>query len=225
MKTKLIAAIILFAFASCKKNSDADSSSFSYQLKTSNRTTAINKTSVSARTEAASIQWTSGTASTLALKFEAKNSSGEVEFKQNTQQQIDLFAASSVLGNITIPQGTYSEVEFKALLSPSGNNPALKLSGIFSTTTANLPVVFIMNTSTELKAEKNNVTVAAGTNYSALNTIDLSQLTRGISQADLNGAALTNGTIMISSSSNGNLYAIMVNNLNSHHGEAEVEHH
>lgn len=216
----------LISLVSCKKDSTASGtdSTFSYQLKTINRTSMIGKTETTGRTAGANIEWTSGSAFANQLKFEAENNNSEVEFKQNAAQQLDLFVASAPLGNITIPAGTYSEVEFKAFLAPNGGMPALELKGTFTSGTATVPVTFTVNSNVELKAEKNNVTVAQGEKYSALNTLDLSQLTRGITEAALNNARLTNGTILISSLTNTNLYTTLLNNLNSHHGEAEVEH-
>ncbi|MDQ6609982.1 MAG: hypothetical protein M3Y85_09205 [Bacteroidota bacterium] len=228
MKMKLIGvpAVILFlSFVGCKKESLSEKSSISYQLKTSNTSSAMNRISSAGRTEAGTILWTGGSAFANQIKFEAKNSSGEVEFKQNIQQQIDLFAATSSLGTITLPPGTYSEVEFKALLVQSGNKPALELTGTFTTGGISRPIVFRVSANVEVKAEKNNVTVVSGTNYSALNTIDLSQLTRGVTGADLSNATLSGGSIILSSNSNSAIYNTILNNLSSRHGEAEVEHH
>lgn len=229
MKMKMLltaSAFGLIGLTSCKKDSTASGvdSTFSYQLKTINRTSMVGKTETTNRTAGANIDWTSGSAFTNQLKFEAENNNSEVEFKQSAAQQLDLFAASAALGNITIPAGTYSEVEFKAFLVPNGSTPALELKGTFTSGTVTLPITFTVSSNVELKAEKNNVTVAQGEKYSALNTLDLSQLTRGITETALNNARLTNGAIVISSSSNSSLYTILLNNLNSHHGEAEVEH-
>lgn len=224
---KLLASTtaLLLCFASCKKESTSETAAtFSYQLKTSNRNAVVARSMQTGRDPGAVIEWTSGTAAVNQLKFEAENNSGEVEFKQKTAQQIDLFAASSVLGNITIPPGTYNEVEFKAYLAPSGAIPALELNGSFTSGGVTRAVRFIVNSEVELKAEKNNVSVAEGEKYSALNTIDLSQLTRGVSETALNSATLTNGTLVLSASSNADLYNQVLNNLHSHHGEAEVEH-
>lgn len=227
MKTLLTASTFgLFGIISCKKESTASgaNSTFSYQLKTINRTSVVGKTGTTTRTTGANIDWTSGSAFANQLKFEAENNNSEVEFKQNAAQQLDLFAASATLGNITIPAGTYNEVEFKAFLVPNGTLPALELKGTFTSGITTLPVSFTVNSNVELKAEKNNVTVAQGEKYSALNSLDLSQLTRGITETALTNARLTNGAIVISASSNSSLYTILLNNLNSHHGEAEVEH-
>jgi hypothetical protein len=221
------ATVAILGFVSCKKEatSSENASSFMYQLQTTNRTSVVGRIATTDRIAGANIQWTSGTAAVNELKFEAEGNSGEVEFKQKTAQQIDLFSASASLGNITIPAGTYNEVEFKAILSPNGNAPALELNGSFTSGTVTKAVKFLVSSTVELKAEKQNVTVAQGSTYSALNTLDLSQLTNGLSEAALNNAAVSGGTIVLSSSSNTDLYNIVLRNLSNHHGEAEIEHH
>lgn len=227
--TMLIASstFALLSLVSCKKDSTSteNTSVFSYQLQAVNRTSVVARTATTERTASASIQWTAGTASANELKFEAENSAGEVEFKQKTAQQIDLFSASSSLGNITIPPGTYNEVEFKALLAPSGSVPALELSGNFTSGGVTKQIKFVVNSSLELKAEKANVTVAQGSLYSALNNIDLSQLTANVSETALNNATTTNGIVVLSASSNQSIYQTILDNLSRHHGEAEVHHH
>jgi hypothetical protein len=219
------AAVVLLSLASCQKDSASGTeASFNYQIKTVNRNAIVGRTMANGRDPGATIEWTRGSAAATQLKFEAENSSGEVEFKQKTAQQIDLFAASSVLGNISIPPGTYNEVEFKAYLAPAGSAPALELNGSFTSGGVTRTVTFLVNSNVELKAEKKNVTIAAGERYSALNTINLSQLTRGISETAFSNATLSNGSIVLSASSNTDLYNQLLNNLNSHHSEAEVEH-
>lgn len=227
MKTRTIAASILFSLIlfSCKKQNTSEIASFiSYQLKAINPTVSVNRTATPDRIAATSIQWTSGIASVTQIKFEAKTASGETEFRQAVTQQVDLFAAASSLGNITLPPGTYTELEFKAFLNPTGNAQALVLNGTLTTNGTAIPVSFQVNSPTELKAEKSAVTVVAGTTYSALNNLDLSGLTHNVKEADLSAAVRTNGVIVLSEISNNALYKAVLANLNSHHGEAEIEH-
>ena len=215
------------ALFSCKKENTSSSSTLAYQVTTTNRSYTIARlanTDPGARVTTAGLQWTSGTASANLLKFEAKTSSNETEFKSNIQQQIDLFAAAASFGSISIQPGTYAEIEFKAFLHANGSSPAFELNGQFNGT-ASHPIVFRVNEDVIFKTEIKNITVTAATDYSALNTLALSNLTQGISEADLNNATLTNGTIVISSSSNTGLYNTILNNLKNHHAEAEVHHH
>lgn len=227
MKTLILpTAIALFGLVSCKKESTSavNTSTFQYRVSTINRTAVVGRSASNLRTESTNVQWASGKASANLLKFEAESATGEVEFKQNTKQQIDLFASTSTLGSLSVPAGTYSEVEFKAFLAPTSASPALELAGTFTSGGATKAIRFVVSSQVELKAEKKNVTVAQGTTYSALNTVDLSQLTRNVTEAALNNATPTNGEIVLSASSNTTLYNIMLQNLNKHHSEAEVEH-
>jgi hypothetical protein len=209
--------VSLSVFASCKKNTG--SSGFKYKLTTTNRSNAVG------RIDAGNITWTSGYATANMLKFEAKNSAGtEVEFKSTVAQHVDVFTSlASSIGNIDLPQGTYSEIEFKAELAPGGSNAALELTGTFTSGASTIPVVFTVNSSLEIKTEKNNVVISDNASYTALTTLNLSQLTSGITEAMLNSATKTNGKIIISAGSNNGIYNAMLSNLDGC-DEVEFEH-
>lgn len=115
-------------------------------------------------------------------------------------------------------------MEFKAFLTPAGSAPALVLNGTLPASGPTTPFSFQVNSAVELKAEKASVTVAAGTAYSALNSIDLSGLTHNSKETDVSAAVRTNGIIVLPAGSNTAVYKVVLANLNSHHGEAEVEH-
>lgn len=204
----------LIFFASCKK--DKGSSGYQYKLTTANRSNVVG------RIEAGNVSWTAGYASANLLKFEAKNGAGaEVEYKSNTTQHIDVFSSlATSLGTINLPAGTYSEIEFKAELSPSGSDAALELNGTFTSGANTTPVVFTVGSNLEIKTEKNNVTVSDNSSYTALTTLNLAKLTTGVTEAMLNAATKTSGKIVISASSNTNIYSIMLANLD---GCDEVE--
>ena len=102
--------------------------------------------------------------------------------------------------------------------APTSTEPALKLQGSVN----GVPVTFIVNNGFEIKSEQSQVTLTGGD--IALNKIDLSALTNGLSSANFSSATLTNGTVIISSSSNANLFNIMFSNCEKQ-GETEVEMH
>lgn len=207
-------------FTSCKKSGTDTASSMQYQLKTSNPSSIVNTPATPG-----SVQWTSGFASANEIKLEANNNSSQVEFKNETIQRIDLFAPlASNLGNIVIPPGTYTEVEFKVELNNSGTDAALVLNGQFTNGAGVVtPIVFTVNGLFEIKGEQANVVINGNSSITAITTLNLSVLTTGISQAMLNAATLTGGKILISASSNSNLYSIIVANLHQRH-EAELHH-
>lgn len=199
----------LSIFASCKKNNG--SSGFKYKLSTTNRSNIVG------RVEAGNVTWSSGYGSANLLKFEAKNSGGtEVEYKTTVSQHIDVFTAlATSIGIIDLPQGAYSEIEFKAELAPSGSDAALELTGTFTSGANTTPIVFSVSSPLEIKTEKNNVVISDNTSYSALTTLNLSQLTSGITETMLNNATKTNGKIVVSASSNTGIYNAMLANLDS----------
>lgn len=217
-----VAIVVLF---SCKKNSGSSSSTppvVEFQLKTTNRTSAINRIDA-----AGSIVWTSGFASITEIKLEAQDpSQQQFEYKSQINKKIDLFTpVANVIGSVTLPGGLYTALEFRFETAPSGSDAAIQIDGTFSNgnTGTATPVSFRINVPYEIKGEKSNVVILDNITTTALTSLDLSLLTAGISQAILGSATITGGTIIISSTSNIALYNIITTNLLLHH-EAEIGH-
>jgi hypothetical protein len=220
----MTAAIAILCISSCKKSGtddNATASGMQFQLGVTNPLVTVYKVEAPG-----TILWTSGSAYATQVKLEAKQNGSELEFKTTTARQVDLFApVATTLGNITVPAGTYSEIEFKISLSPNGNAPAMELNGNYTNANSQIiQVVFSLSSLFELKAEQHNVTISSNSSFNALTTLDLAFVSSGITQAMLNSAALTNGKIIISSSSNSNLYNIIINNLKEFH-HVDVSHH
>lgn len=217
-KRLLSIAAAALIFTSCKKEASSGPAGVDFQLQATNTLAGIQ------RTDAASIQWTAGTATPASIKFEAKKNASEIEFTSTAGQQVNLFnVAQSSFGNMTLPDGTYNEIELKIQLDGSASVPALELSGIYNNGTANIPVVFRITTPLQIKTESNNVTVTGGA-FTAITALNLASFTTGISQAMLNSATQTGGSIVISSSSNANLYNIIISNISQFH-HTEFNHH
>jgi len=221
-KLLMTVATAMIILSSCSKSSDSAGTTpaaMQFQLTTSNPYVVV------ARAAAGSITWTSGTAWATETKLEAKQNGSQLEFKSSIDQQVNLFASVIAgMGNISIPAGTYTEVEFKITLNQNGSNPALELNGTYTNGTVVTPVVFSINSLFLLKAEQSNVVVSANTSIDALTTLNLSFVSSGITQAMLNSATITSGKILISASSNINLYNIIINNLQQFH-HVDVTHH
>lgn len=217
MKSLFILAATAIILTSCKKDA-AGPAGIKFQLKATN--TSAN---VAARSDAATINWTSGTATPASVKFEAKKGTTEVEFTSTANQQVDLFTvAQSTFGNITLPDGTYNEIELKINVNGTTAVPALELNGNYNNGTASIPVSFRVTTPLLIKAEKNNVAITSGS-FTAVTELNLSLYTTGISQTMLNNATQSSGTITISSTSNANLYNIIINNIDRFH-HADINH-
>jgi polyisoprenoid-binding protein YceI len=206
----LLALIVITAATSCKKADANGSTKYTYKLAATNPSASLGRL-------LGNITWSSGTAYATQIKFEAKNTTGtKVEFKNNVAQSVNLFnTQASALGTVTLTSGTYKEIEFKAELINNGNTPALELGGSFTSNSITTPVVFTVSSPLEIKTESSNVVISSNTTYTALTSINLSLITTGITEAMLNAATKTNGKIIISASSNVNLYNIIINNLTS----------
>jgi hypothetical protein len=220
----MTATVAMLLLTSCSKPGSDDTSatagSMQFQLTTSNPTVVVNKTA------AGTITWTSGSAYAIETKLEAKRNGVELEFKSSTAQQVNLFGSVITgLGNISIPAATYTEVEYKISLTQNGATPALELNGQYTNSTGTVtPVVFDVTSLFVIKAEQSNVVVGSGISLTALTTLDLTFVSSGITQAMMNSATVSSGKIVISASSNINLYNILVNNLGQFH-HVDVTHH
>lgn len=208
-----VAAVIL---VSCKKE-NLGPAGVDFQLKATSTSATLQ------RSNAATIQWNSGTATPTSVKFEAKKGTMEVEYTSTANQQVNLFTvAQSTFGNVTLPDGTYNEIELKIQLNGSTSSPALELNGTYNNGSTNIPVIFRVTTPLLIKSEKNNVAIGSGA-FTAVTELNLSTFTTGISQVTMNSASQTNGSIVISSTSNANIYNTIISNINRFH-HAEFNH-
>jgi hypothetical protein len=203
-------AVVLITAAGCKKTNDA--TTISYQLTASSPSSTIARVAGISRLDGGTLSWDSGYASVRRIRFEARKDSVNVKYENDITQTINLFDPLQSIGNISLPQGTYTKVEFRADLLPS-SAPSLVLYGQFHNGTVITPVRFEVTNECNIKGEEAQVTMAAASSHASITTIDLNVLTSGISASQLSSAAQTAGTIVISPDSNANLYAILQDHL------------
>jgi hypothetical protein len=204
--TTCIAVVIAgTCLTSCKKNSSSPASSSAAQLsigvKSDNATVPI-------AASTASITWTSGTANVSEFKFEAKKHGLEIEVTSKNLTHVDLFSLAPSLIGVTIDTGTYTEIEIKAEFTKSSTTDLpLTLKGNFMAAGGTVvPIEFDFNDNAEIKAEAQNVVVDGKTDLTTFITMHLNELLANVTAAELGAATLTNGTIVISSTSNTNIY-------------------
>jgi hypothetical protein len=221
MKRQLPSIILLVAvsLASCKKDasvsSDKSNGAISFQLTAKNPSSTISRLNVDAAglRDAATIEWKEGTATATLIKFEGERSGSEVEFRSSVQRTINFFDIAASLGNISLPVGSYDEVEFKAKLSPINGQPALEIKGQFNDGTATRKITFLADEEIEIKGEKKHVTITDSTVHTAMTQLNLALVGRGVSLSKLSSAVMTGGEIVISQSLNRDLYKIILKNL------------
>ena len=193
--------------SSCKKKDD--NGSVSFQLRTQNQAVSL-----TGRTETAALNWVSGSAFVKKVELEVEKDDVETEIETKVGRRIDLLGSVSQLGTISLLPGKYEEVEVELELISTGADTALVLRGNFvNNTGTTIPVVFFISDGVELKAEAENVVLTGTDDYRFLSTFNLSLLLKGITSTQLNNAALSNGTIVISKNSNTALFNKILSNI------------
>ncbi|MBU0695722.1 MAG: hypothetical protein KKE39_04240 [Bacteroidetes bacterium] len=217
----LLAVTVL---AACKKSSPSGSGKLSLQfnavnsgaVKTAN--TSDLKTfgaAVSTNTVPTGITWTSGYVYVSEIDFKAtKDNATEIRYKSEGSRKVDLFNVNASAGDFTIPSGVYSKIKLELEIgTPQGAKyPGVYLSGTYGTT----PIVFADDESGdqfEVEVEGRNFTFDSTKDYNSLINLHLNLLLNGVSNADLDAATKTNGTIVLNSTSNVAIYQKAKQNL------------
>jgi len=124
-----------------------------------------------------------------------------------------------------LPVGTYDAIELKIKLDKHAADPAMQLNGLVSNGGMSIPVIVQVDENLELKTEQRDITITNDETYIAVTTINLADVTEGITADMLLDARLTDGTIIISPGSNKDLYRVIVNNLRDKHHHCNFMHH
>jgi hypothetical protein len=204
--TICMAIVITGTFlTSCKKNSSSPAATSSSQMTFGVRAESTLDT-VPAST--ATINWTAGTANISGFKFEARKHGLAIEVVSRNMTNVDLFALNPSLVGITLDTGTYNEIEIMVELSRSSTTDLpLVLKGSFTNTGGTaVPVEFDFNDNAEIKAEAKNVDVNGTTDLTTIIAMHLNKLLANVTATELGNATLTNGTIVISRTSNTHIY-------------------
>ena len=208
--------------SSCTKENSTGDGKLSYKVKPANFTASVGPSVagsglVVAVNSNSSLTWTSGNLNVSEIDFEAESKSAKIEYELKQAFNVDLFNLSPVLGSITLPDATYEEVELKLVLRKSATtNIPLTLKGLYTDGSGTkIPVEFYFNEDFEAEVEAENIIVSGTNDYLGLINVQLNKFLTNVISADLSGAAKTNGVIVISSTSNMELYAKLKANLNA----------
>jgi hypothetical protein len=216
--------MISMVMVSCKKDSTSSlNSQVSFALSADNATSPISATNksggiiaaASTTTTTGSISWTSGIVNITQFKLEAKKNGKEIEIKSKDLSNVDLFTLTPSLISASIDTGTYKEIKVKAVFTKSTTaDIPVKLKGTFTTAGgAIVPIEFDFNEDAVFKAEAADITVSSTTDFTAKLHLHLNIVLSDVVSAELDKATRTNGTIIISSSSNPLLYAKAIVNI------------
>ncbi len=160
-----------------------------------------------------SFKWTGGSVGVSDIKFEAKaDDNNKLEFKSSVDQRFDLYDAWASIGSVEVPQQVaFKSVEFKIGFAPVNDEPSLLLTGTFEHEGQTVPISLVVDRKFELKFEKKTPTVFDG-NMDELEVqalMAVAQLSQGFTEEMFFNAMRTNGEVVISTSSNPELYAMI----------------
>lgn len=220
VRTSLIATMVLviLSFAACKKGSKNSSvvpsstAKLSFQMKATAATLA--SLPADSSSSIAGLVWTAGNANIGRFAFEARRSGVSINIESNNLTNVDLFALTPLQTYVTLDTGVYKEIEVTAFLESTDSVPPLKVSGTFTNDSSKVvPIEFDLSGHATVNVEENNIDINGVTDYTALLDLQLARLTKGITADELNKATLTNGSIIISKTSNTALYWKMRSNI------------
>lgn len=231
-KININCLVILFAAVTglfgCKKDVNtgpASRSNISFAVKADQSASSLATANLgSSATGVTTINWTEGIANVAKFEFEAKRNGFKQEIEVKGLTNVNLFALDPSFVNAAIDSGVYNEIELKLVFhkSTSAAIPlTLKGSYVKADGTA-VPVELYVNEDLEIKSEVRNVVIDQNTDLKTTIMLHLNNLFQNINAADLEAAVLTSGKIVISSSSNSNIFIRAKSNV-QHIGETEVE--
>lgn len=220
VRTSIIAAVVLaiISLAACQKGNKnsvpvaTSSSKLAFQLQAINANLA--SLPPDSTSSIAGLAWTAGAANVGKFAFVAKRSGVTIDVFSSNLTSVDLFALTPLQTYITLDTGIYKKISITAYLEKQDTTLPLKLTGTFATDSSKtVPIEFDLSNNAIIQVKADSIDVSGTTDYTALLSMQLDRVTKGITADDLNKAKLTNGAIIISDKSNVWLYYKMRANI------------
>lgn len=241
--------VSLVGFFACQKDNSGNSptgpSTLGVKIQALNRSYSLPVSSglKSASAEASTITWDTAQMVVSSVKFNAElkskishRDSVQISYKWNGPQVANLLDTTISFGNFVLQPGFYDEVEISVVGSKDDANgaPVFYLHGMYAkNSTTSIPVLVEVNENVAFKTEKDSVEITNSDQLGVTSYVQLflDKLMVNIQPGFMDSAKLTNGEIVISATSNRDLYWIILQNLykNHHcyfwHGWNKDEHH
>lgn len=214
-------------FTSCTKKADNGNATIQFQAQANNSTYTMNGSSItpvsssSSTTGIATVNWTSGYVVASEFQFEAEKENNNnqadtmhVQYEAKGPFKFDLFAPPATLASLNIPAATYDhvQVEVEGIKSASGD-PNFYLKGTYKNVAGVVtPVIIQINETFDINSEITKWQAQTIT-YTSLVTMHLDLLLKNVTTTLLDNATQTSGSILISSTSNADIYQLIVANL------------
>jgi hypothetical protein len=223
--------ITLGVLASCQKNSSPNSSqsALGFQLQAINKTfpvgTVLDNTGNVTTTKDAVLSSAHNTGTfafdtavmnVSRIKFDAEEhkinshrDSIEVTIEWSGPKTVDLFNMSDLIGQINLVHANYDQISvmMQSVRGDFGTSPVFYLAGTYTNDSAKVtPIRIIIDESISFSAEQSGAALDSTSNWVNLVQVNLSLVMSHVRQANLDAATLTNGVIVVSSTSNTALY-------------------
>lgn len=209
MKKLSVFLLVVFIILSCSESDDSSNFTGTAQLNiTSN---LINSSGFTSN----ALNFDSGYIWVSEIQFEANVvNSGSVSRSVEQFSKIDFVTGISdpIIENFIIPAGDYSSVDLSVELRDEDSQPCILIEGTYTRTDASIaPIRFEFNSGETFEVESNNtVTVAPGTTAISSIVIDPIAWFSVVPTAMLDNANVNpSGTIVISSSSNEDIFDLV----------------
>lgn len=217
---------LLFVTA-CTKKADNTTATLQFSAQANNNLytmsgSTITPVSASANTNGmATLNWTAGYVNATEFEFEAakennndQSDTTHVQYQAQGSFRIDLFATPTALASLVIPAATYDhvQVEIQSVKSATG---ALNfyLKGTYKNAAGiATPIEVQLNESFAIHSEITKWQAQTLT-YTSLVKMHLDLFLKNVTTTLLDNASQTNGSILISSTSNAAIYQLLVANL------------
>ena len=220
---KLLALILVVGLSACSSD-DSDSTtqpmlSVNFETVTSSFNTQGLTTSSTRQASTGNFVFNEGFITLAALEYEAEteNDSTSVEFELEQVVVIDFATGIPTpdIRAITIPAGTYEEVEIEVELFDETDEPSVVLNGTYTSPDGTAhPVRFEFNSGETFEVEREG-TIVFTENQSAIAeiTFDPSVWFAGVTDEHMEDATQINGVIVISENQNGEIFDIVADGL------------
>ena len=172
-------------------------------------TTSNNTGNVGGRVAAANdLVFTSGTITIREVVFDGDNEAQSIS--RTIAQVADVnYATGAVTPEIsfTVPPGNYTSVNLGIEMQDVGSSPSTVIEGTFTNSNLEeIPIRFEFNSGEVFEASAASVAIEAGANIIGKVTFDALDWFSTVTASELENATLTDGTIVISESSNSAIF-------------------
>jgi hypothetical protein len=203
--------LLLTAFIGCSEDDASKSSNVKLAVSTTSKSTGV--TSKSAGTN--DLKFTSGKIIIREVVFDGQNGSNSIS--RTIEQVATIDYATGVISpevKIAVPSGTYTSVNLGIELQDINSTPSVVIEGTYTNSSAIIiPIRFEFNSGEVFEANAASVVIPEGSDVVGKITFDVLSWFSTITKSQLDDATLTNGTIVVSATSNATIFTIVADRL------------